>query len=80
MYFFVEAAIALFVSFLINVFVVTVFAHGLFGKTNADVVSIDTINIFLDIIWIYCKIFDNVILLIISFVTALKYIFLLVVL
>ncbi|XP_065167478.1 protein Malvolio-like isoform X3 [Atheta coriaria] len=33
-YFFIEAAIALFVSFIINVFVVAVFAHGLFQKTN----------------------------------------------
>lgn len=39
-YFFVEAAIALFVSFVINVFVVSVFAHGLYGKTNQDVVSL----------------------------------------
>lgn len=38
-YFFVEAAIALAISFVINVFVVSVFAHGLFGKTNKDVVS-----------------------------------------
>lgn len=30
---------ALFVSFIINVFVVAVFAHGLFDKTNNDVVS-----------------------------------------
>ena len=39
LYYFTEASIALFVSFVINVFVVSVFAHGLFGKTNADVVS-----------------------------------------
>lgn len=39
MYFFIEAAIALFVSFIINVFVVAVFAHGLYGKTNHDIVS-----------------------------------------
>ena len=39
MYYFVEAAIALFISFIINVFVVSVFAHGLFQKTNEDVVS-----------------------------------------
>lgn len=39
MYYFIEAAIALFVSFLINVFVMSVFAHGLFDKSNADVVS-----------------------------------------
>lgn len=38
-YFFVEAAIALFVSFVINVFVVSVFAHGLFGKTNEQVIT-----------------------------------------
>ncbi|XP_008555613.1 protein Malvolio isoform X2 [Microplitis demolitor] len=36
-YFFIESCIALLVSFIINVFVVAVFAHGLFGKTNADV-------------------------------------------
>lgn len=38
-YFFVEASIALFVSFIINVFVVAVFAHGLNGKTNQDVIQ-----------------------------------------
>lgn len=38
-YFFIEASIALFVSFIINVFVVAVFAHGLNGKTNADVIN-----------------------------------------
>lgn len=38
-YFFIEASIALFVSFLINVFVVAVFAHGLNGKTNQDVIN-----------------------------------------
>jgi len=37
LYFFVEAAIALFVSFVINVFVVAVFAHGLFHKTNQEI-------------------------------------------
>ncbi|RZC14257.1 Malvolio, partial [Asbolus verrucosus] len=37
LYFFIEAAIALFVSFIINVFVVAVFAHGLFHKTNKEV-------------------------------------------
>jgi len=36
-YFFIEAAIALFVSFLINVFVVSVFAEGLHGKTNIEI-------------------------------------------
>jgi natural resistance-associated macrophage protein len=39
-YFFIEACIALFCSFIINVFVVTVFAYGLFEKTNSQVVSI----------------------------------------
>ncbi|XP_037036718.1 protein Malvolio isoform X4 [Bradysia coprophila] len=36
-YFFVEACIALFISFIINVFVVAVFAHGLYGKTNQEI-------------------------------------------
>jgi len=36
-YFFIEAAIALFVSFLINVFVVSVFAEGLYNKTNGEI-------------------------------------------
>jgi len=36
-YFFIESCIALLVSFIINVFVVSVFAEGLSGKTNMDV-------------------------------------------
>ncbi|KAF6214013.1 hypothetical protein GE061_011742 [Apolygus lucorum] len=36
-YFFIESAIALFVSFIINLFVVAVFAHGLFNKTSNEV-------------------------------------------
>ncbi|XP_011312183.1 protein Malvolio isoform X2 [Fopius arisanus] len=40
MYFFVEAIIALLVSFVINVFVVAVFAHGLFQKKNSDVYKV----------------------------------------
>ncbi|EGT43135.1 CBN-SMF-1 protein [Caenorhabditis brenneri] len=36
-YFTLESAIALFISFFINLFVVAVFAHGLYQKTNADV-------------------------------------------
>ncbi|CAJ0942287.1 unnamed protein product, partial [Mesorhabditis belari] len=36
-YYFIESALALFVSFFINTFVVAVFAHGLFNKTNAEV-------------------------------------------
>lgn len=39
LYFFIEAAIALFVSFIINVFVVAVFAHGLYKTTNNEIVS-----------------------------------------
>merc|ERR1719495_2322715 len=40
MYFFIEAAVALFVSFLINIFVVSVFAEGLYDKTNAEIHSL----------------------------------------
>lgn len=40
MYFFIEGAVALFVAFIINVFVVSVFAHGLYQKTNRDVLTI----------------------------------------
>ncbi|WAQ93975.1 MVL-like protein [Mya arenaria] len=36
-YFFIEAAIALFVSFLINVFVVSIFAEGFYGKTSSEI-------------------------------------------
>lgn len=39
-YYFIESSIALAISFVINVFVVSVFAHGLYNKTNRDVVSI----------------------------------------
>lgn len=39
-YFFIESTIALFISFLINVFVVAVFAQSFFNKTNMDVVGI----------------------------------------
>lgn len=38
MYFFIESCVALFVSFIINVFVVAVFAHGLYGVKNSDIV------------------------------------------
>lgn len=41
LYFFIEAAIALFVSFIINVFVVAVFAHGLHKTTNNEIVSVN---------------------------------------
>lgn len=37
-YFFIESTIALFVSFLINVFVVAVFAEAFYDKTNMQVV------------------------------------------
>ncbi|XP_074931901.1 natural resistance-associated macrophage protein 2 isoform X2 [Phalacrocorax aristotelis] len=39
-YFFIESCIALFVSFIINIFVVTVFAEAFFEKTNADVSNV----------------------------------------
>ncbi|RLV63803.1 hypothetical protein DV515_00017899, partial [Chloebia gouldiae] len=41
-YFFIESCIALFVSFIINIFVVTVFAEAFFNKTNAHVVATGT--------------------------------------
>lgn len=37
-YFFIESTVALFLSFLINVFVVAVFAQAFYGKTNNEVV------------------------------------------
>lgn len=37
MYFFIESSIALLISFVINIFVVSVFAYGLSGKTNSVV-------------------------------------------
>lgn len=39
-YFFIESSVALFVSLIINIFVVSVFAQGLYGKTNSYVVSL----------------------------------------
>ncbi|MGH0173575.1 UNVERIFIED_CONTAM: hypothetical protein FKN15_065685 [Acipenser sinensis] len=38
-YFFIESCVALFISFLINVFVVAVFAEAFYGRTNEEVVS-----------------------------------------
>lgn len=38
-YFFIESCIALFISFIINVFIVGVFAHGLYGKSNEDIIQ-----------------------------------------
>ncbi|XP_033761416.1 natural resistance-associated macrophage protein 2-like isoform X2 [Pecten maximus] len=42
MYFFIEAAIALFVSFLINLFVTAVFAEGFYGRSSEDLYHICT--------------------------------------
>ncbi|XP_032378049.1 natural resistance-associated macrophage protein 2 isoform X1 [Etheostoma spectabile] len=39
-YFFIESTVALFVSFLINVFVVAVFAEAFYGRTNQEVYSV----------------------------------------
>lgn len=39
-YFLTEATVALFVSFLINVFVVAVFAEAFYDRTNEEVVSV----------------------------------------
>ncbi|XP_056279300.1 natural resistance-associated macrophage protein 2-like isoform X2 [Pseudoliparis swirei] len=39
-YFFIESTIALFLSFLINVFVVAVFAEAFYGRTNQEVHSV----------------------------------------
>uniref|UniRef100_A0A8D0BP27 Solute carrier family 11 member 2 n=2 Tax=Salvator merianae TaxID=96440 RepID=A0A8D0BP27_SALMN len=39
-YFFIESCIALFISFLINVFVVSVFAEAFYGQTNKDVYEV----------------------------------------
>uniref|UniRef100_A0A671V4Z8 Natural resistance-associated macrophage protein 2-like n=1 Tax=Sparus aurata TaxID=8175 RepID=A0A671V4Z8_SPAAU len=39
-YFFIEASMALFVSFLINVFVVAVFAEAFYGQTNEEVYNV----------------------------------------
>uniref|UniRef100_A0A665V663 Natural resistance-associated macrophage protein 2-like n=1 Tax=Echeneis naucrates TaxID=173247 RepID=A0A665V663_ECHNA len=39
-YFFIESTIALFVSFLINVFVVAVFAEGFYKRTNVEVYNV----------------------------------------
>ncbi|KAG0725104.1 Protein Malvolio [Chionoecetes opilio] len=41
-YFFIEASVALLLSFVINVFVVAVFAKGLFGVTNHEVITPST--------------------------------------
>lgn len=54
MYFFIESAIALLLSLFINVVVMSVFAHGLYGQKNADIVrmrikSLQKISILLTI-------------------------------
>lgn len=38
-YYFIESSIALFISFLVNVFVVAVFAQAFYQKTNNEVVG-----------------------------------------
>uniref|UniRef100_A0A914DY82 Uncharacterized protein n=1 Tax=Acrobeloides nanus TaxID=290746 RepID=A0A914DY82_9BILA len=38
-YYFIESGLALTCSFFINMFVVTIFAHGLYNRTNADVLA-----------------------------------------
>ncbi|XP_035500422.1 natural resistance-associated macrophage protein 2-like [Scophthalmus maximus] len=39
-YFFIESTVALFISFLINVFVVAVFAEAFYGRTNTEVYNV----------------------------------------
>ena len=39
LYYFIECSLAVFVSLIINIFVLAVFAHGLYNKTNEEVVS-----------------------------------------
>lgn len=39
LYYFIECSVAIFVSLIINIFVLAVFAHGLYLKTNKEVVS-----------------------------------------
>ena len=39
LYFFVESAIALMTAFVINAFVMSVFADSLYGKTNSDLMD-----------------------------------------
>ncbi|MGH0180458.1 UNVERIFIED_CONTAM: hypothetical protein FKN15_004428, partial [Acipenser sinensis] len=41
-YFFIESCVALFISFLINVFVVAVFAEAFYGRTNEEVHDVCT--------------------------------------
>lgn len=43
-YFFVEAGVALFVSFIINVFVVAVFGNGLYNKKNEEIIKQCSVN------------------------------------
>lgn len=45
MYFFIEASIAVLVTFIMNVFVVAVFAAGLSGHKNSDIVLDDNLNV-----------------------------------
>ena len=41
-YFFIESGIALACSFVINLFVVSVFGNGMYNKSNSDIVSLGT--------------------------------------
>lgn len=53
-YYFIEAAIALFVSFIINVFVVAVFAHGLNDVTNNELVNLfQYFNFYITIFYLF---------------------------
>jgi len=38
-YFFIETCVALFISFVINVFVVSVFASGMYEKRNDEILA-----------------------------------------
>uniref|UniRef100_K1QMU2 Protein Malvolio n=1 Tax=Magallana gigas TaxID=29159 RepID=K1QMU2_MAGGI len=54
-YFFVEAAIALFVSFLINVFVTAVFAEGFYGRNVTQVTTKLEVDIFRGGVFLGCQ-------------------------
>ena len=62
-YFFIESTIALFISFLINVFVVAVFAQAFYNKTNADVVGTYSITVRIHSsllsTWLFIMEYDN---------------------
>ncbi|XP_014224947.1 protein Malvolio-like isoform X1 [Trichogramma pretiosum] len=58
MYYFIEATIALLVSFVINVFVVSVFANGLFEKKPSDILQLCEANHFQEGIDIFSNMTD----------------------